>query len=149
MFKSDSSEASEDLRFKTDNRPFVGILDMKRQTHLCKELLERLTDKKEQLKTKFWQMFNANKEVKEEVKEEQRLSDVDRANEFFNEVDEAFEKIGSLPIKHVAVTARGFFKPRTNDAKKFLENSDYIIDQLFVKGENSGSVSHTLKIPHS
>ena len=141
MVVSDSGEDSEeDIERCPSDRLFIGVIDINKCEEDARSLYNKLLNEGDNFSTDFWCGFRSV-ELKrniinqpstiEELKEAQRVcSDVSRSLDCYNEFMPKIQ----------------YFKPHTANAKKFLNNAEFINRQLNLYNESKESISSFLGI---
>ena len=138
---SDSGEDSEeDIERCPSDRLFIGVIDINKCEEDARSLYNKLINEGDNFSTAFWCGFHSV-ELKrniinlpitiQELKEAQRVcSDVSRALDCYNEFMPKFQ----------------YFKQHTANAKRFLNNAEFINRQLSLYNESKESISSFLGI---
>ena len=106
------------------NRLFVGIIDTNKCEEDARSLYNKLLEEGDNFRTEFWLKVRPAKADKSLFRLPSTIEEIKEANKVQNEVSHALELYNEF------MPRTQYFKPHTANAKKFLNNAEFISRQI-------------------
>ena len=135
-YRSDDSESvmvasdqeGEDSDGSSDkcppNRLFVGIIDINKCEEDARSLYSKLLEEGDNFRTEFWIKVRPDKAERNLFRLPSTIEEIKEANKVQNKVDHALELFDEFTPR------TQYFKPHTANAKKFVNNAEFISRQI-------------------
>ena len=106
------------------NRLFVGIIDINKCEEDARSFYNKLLEESCNFRTEFWLKVCQTKKEKDILHLPSTIKEIKEANKVQNELSNALELYNEF------MPRTQYFKPRTANAKKFLNNAEFISRQI-------------------
>ena len=122
------------------NRLFVGVIDINKCEEDARSLYSKLLEEGDNYRTEFWLEVRPVKAEKNLFHLPSTIEEIQEANKVQNEVSHALEWYNQF------MPRTQYFKPHTANAKKFLNNAEFISRQLNLYNASKDCISSFLGI---
>ena len=139
-----SDPEGEDSEGSTDkcppNRLFVGMIDINKCEEDARSLYNKLLEEGDNFRTEFWLKVRPVKADRSLFHLPSTIEEIKEANKVQNEVNHALELYNEFTPR------TQYFKPHTANAKKFLNNAEFISRQISLYNTNKKCIGSFLGI---
>ena len=143
--ESKESESEEDVLQESEEdikagRLFVGIVDINKYENDAKNLYNKLLKEGNNFKTEFWNNILSENTKSFQIKSPNSIEDLKAIEKFHEEITSKLEDFNEYFPRNQ------YFKPHTANAKRFLNNAEFINIQLKNPDVDIECISQFLKI---
>ena len=143
---NDHPASNEEEKCDNDEWPsgrlFIGIVDINKWEEDARSLYNRLLNEGDNFKTQFWGKIDHLNEVRSSIRLPNTIEELKESQKVLDEVNKELEHYDWFMPRNQ------YFKPHTANAKKFLNNAEFISRQLNIYDANEECVSSFLGIEH-
>ena len=144
---NDHSASSEERKEVSDEWPsgrlFIGVIDINKWEEDTRSLYNKLLNEGYNFRTDFWGKFDNLNVKRSLIRLPNSIEELKEVQKVLNEVDK------QLTHYNWFVPRNQYFKPHTANAKKCLNNAEFISRQLNIYDVNERWISSFLGIEHN
>ena len=142
---NDSSDSSEEEKEEASNtyhpdRLFIGTIDINKCEEDARNLYNKLLTDGDKFKTDFWAKVNPVDVKRDFIRLPDNIEELRETQKMLNEVDSELDRYNKF------MPRCQYFKPHSAQAKRFLENVEFINRQLSIYDASQKCVSSFLGI---
>ena len=138
---SDTSEEEKDSDNECpSDRLFIGVIDINKCEEDTRRLYNKLLNEGENYRTDFWAKVNTSNDEKKQMRLPNTIEELKETQKVLDKVD------NQLQIYDKFMPKNQYFKPHSANAKRFLENAEFINKQLSIYDTNLKCISSFLGI---
>ena len=139
-----SSDTSEEEKASDNECPsdrlFIGVIDINKCEEDAWRLYNKLLNEGENYRTDFWAKVNTSNDEKKQMRLPDTIEELKETQKVLDKVD------NQLQIYDKFMPKNQYFKPHSANAKKILENAEFINKQLSIYDTNLKCISSFLGI---
>ena len=137
---SDEEKKESNVNRCWPNRLFIGVVDINKYEEDVRSLYNKLIKEGDRFKTEFWHEFNPPNAEISSIRLPESIEMLKSAQNILDEVENKLEYFDKFRPRNQ------YFKPHTANAKKFLDNVEFINRQLNIYDVDKKCISSFLKI---
>ena len=137
---SDEEEEESNINRCLSGRLFIRVVDINKYEEDTTSLCNKLIKEGDNFKTEFWHSFNASDVEISAIRLPKSIEMLKSAQNILDELDNKLEYFDKFKPR------TQYFKPHTANAKKFLDNVEFINIQLNMYDVDKKCISSFLKI---
>ena len=132
------SEVDSDIWYQ--HRLFIGIIDINKWEEDAQALYKKLLEEGDRFSTQFWCGVRTVEEKANSIYLPTTIEELKEAEKIYYDVNQALRSYNEF------ISRNQYFKPHTANAKKFLNNTDFISRQIRLYNTNKECINSFLGI---
>ena len=136
----DCGDSEVDSDIWHQHRLFIGIIDINKWEEDAQALYKKLLEEGDRFSTQFWCGVRTVEEKVNSINLPTTIEELKEAEKIYNDVNQALRSYNEF------IPRNQYFKPHTANAKKFLNNADFISRQIRLYNTSKECISSFLGI---